>query len=342
MTSNRKNKRIIRDHMDRTGLNFLEAKLQLEASGVISKPGGPKLDSSSMEVLDLSPASSRIGLDPLALGATGERKPPLGKIIAVTSAKGGAGKSTVAVTLATYLAQSPMPKTGRSPKVLALDLDVRDGQLGFFTGFWKPTVMRLLRFGISRKEIEETVIHDEGLGIDVILAPRRPRSADELTPELYEELLGELRGIYDYIILDTSVNYLSPLIEKVAYPLADHILLMVENLNSTLYASARWIQEVTGDPRFDGMGIPKDKISIVLTKVQPGDRPELSKKVTANAQEIEIIASIPFESKLFIESSNGTAMERVLEDPAVRAEIKNIAYHIASLSRLIADGDQKD
>lgn len=329
MTSNRKNKRIIRDHMEKTGLNFLEAKLQLETAGVIPKPSEPRaIESDGFN-------------SPLHAGKSKAAVGPLGKVIAVTSAKGGAGKSTVAITLATYLAQTTSPSLGRPPKVLALDLDVRDGQIGFLAGFWKPTVMRLHRFGISEREIEDTVIHDEGLGIDVILAPRRPRSSDELTPEFYEELIGKLRGVYDYIILDTSVNYLSPLIEKVAYPLADHILLMVENLNSTLYASARWIQEVTGDPKFDGMGISQDKISIVLTKVQPGDNPALDKKVIANTHEIEIIASIPLEHQLFIEAANATAMERVLENPEVRAEIQRIALHIERLFGFLGKDDSR-
>jgi Mrp family chromosome partitioning ATPase len=72
----------------------------------------------------------------------------LGQVIAVTSSKGGSGKSTVSITLATYLAHSSINsvKEGlldsngqpvKKPlKVLLLDLDVRDGQVGFFTGFW--------------------------------------------------------------------------------------------------------------------------------------------------------------------------------------------------------------
>jgi len=328
MTSNRKNKRIIRNHMEKTGLNFLEAKLQLEASGAISKPGDlrPSIGNPG-ELLDLSPGPFQGELNPFALGAP-KSSSPLGKVIAVTSAKGGTGKSSVAVTLAAYLAQASKHGPVRPLKVLLLDMDVRDGQIGFFTGFWKPTVMKILRFGISEKQIEDTVIHDEGLGVDVLLAPRRPRSSDELTPEFYEELIGKLRGTYDYIILDTSVNYLSPLMEKVALPQADRIVLLVENLNSTAYASARWIREVTSKIEFEGMGIPKDRISAILNKVRPGDDPEHSKKVIQNLQEIPIIGSIPLRSELFIDASNSQSMERVLEDPEIRGHVQAIVFSL--------------
>ena len=150
-------------------------------------------------------------------------------------------------------------------KVLLLDLDVRDGQVGFFTGFWKPTVMKLRRFGINREQIEETKIYDEGLKIDVMLAPRRPRSAEELPPEFYVELITYLRSMYDYIILDTSVNYLDPLLEKVAYPMADLIVMVTEVVSTSVFSMARWVQEVTSPLDQNGMAIPKRKIGIVST-----------------------------------------------------------------------------
>ena len=318
MTSNRKNKRIIRDHMEKTGLNFLEAKLQLETSGLISKPGEPK----AVDVSDLNWHPRRTEQRTLAK--------PLGKVITVTSSKGGAGKTSIALTLAGYIALSSKSGPHRPLKVLALDLDVRDGQIGFFTGFWKPTVMKLLRFGISEKQIEDTVIHDGNLGVDVLLAPRRPRSADELSPEFYGELLDRLRGIYDYIILDTSVSYTDSIRSQVGYGYGtvDKILVLTDPVNTSLFGLSRWIQEVTGPLDQGGLGVSKSRISVVLNRVLPGTDPERSSKVVNSAMELPIVGSIPHKSELFHRAADTEGLARLLGDPEIRAALKRILLSV--------------
>lgn len=316
MTSNRKNKRIIRDHMEKTGLNFLEAKLQLEASGVISKPGEPK----SIDPDD-SNWRNRTGKSKIPAG-------PLGKVIAVTSSKGGSGKTSTALALAGYLALSSKSGPYRPLKVLTIDLDVRDGQIGFFTGFWKPTVMKLLRFGISEKEIEDTVIHDERLDVDVLLAPRRPRSADDLSPEFYAELIAKLRGIYDYIILDTSVSYTDSIRSQVAYGCAERILVLVEPVHSSLFGLSRWIQEITGPLDQNGLAIPKNRISVVINKVLPGLDPESNPKVVNSAMEIPIVGSIPQKNELFSGAADTEGLARLLDDPEIRAALRRVLLSV--------------
>jgi len=305
MTSNRKNKRIIRDHMERAGLNFLEAKLQLEVAGLIPKPGEPNLLGSSSKA----------------------DRSPLGKVIAVTSARGGTGKSTIALALGGYLALSSKLGPGKPLKVLVLDMDLRDGQIGLFTDSWTPTVMKLLRDGTTAKDIEGAVIHNAGLSVDLLLAPSRPRSADNLTVEFYEELIGQLKEIYYYIVIDTAGSHHDPFRSKVAYPLADRIILLAENFKSTISASARWAQGMTYPVEQEGLGIPKDRIGIVLNKVLPGH--ELKGEVVLeNAPEIPLIGSIPCNSKLFVDSANSGELERVLSDPLVGPELRAVALEI--------------
>lgn len=364
MTSNRKNKRIIRNHMEKTGLNFLEAKLQLEASGAIPKPG----ERAPSEVLDLSFNSSQVPLDPFALATNPQGKvvamtsskggkgkssaaiasatylahaalgtgrsetpaDPLGRVITVTSSKGGGGKTTTALALGAYLAMSSKSGPYRPLKVLVLDLDVRDGQIGFFTGFWKLTVMRLLRFGISKKEIEETVIHDENLDVDVLLAPRRPRSADDLSPEFYAELIAKLRGIYDYIVLDTSVSYTDSIRSQVGYGYGttDRILVLTDTTNTSLMGLSRWIQSVAAPLDQGGLGVAKSRISVVLNRVLSGTDPESNRKVINSAMEIPIIGSIPLRSELFRGAADTEGLARLLDDPEIRAALRRVLLSV--------------
>ncbi len=253
----------------------------------------------------------------------------LGQVVAVTSSKGGSGKSTVAISLATFLAHSSANSVRegletRPLKVLILDLDVRDGQLGFLTNNSKPTVIQLRMEGISPDTIEKTVIHSSRLKCDLLLAPKRPRNADDTPPDFYAELVQQLRKMYDYVILDTSVNYLDPLLEKVAYPMADQIVFVTDIVIHSFFSMTRWIQEVTKPKNQMGMGISKNKIGIVVNKslanvAMPGE------KIYQASLGIPIITPIPSNPKIMASAANTQQMDLLLQHSDTYTAIRRLA-----------------
>jgi MinD-like ATPase involved in chromosome partitioning or flagellar assembly len=270
-----------------------------------------------------------------------EPSPYLGQVVAVTSSKGGSGKSTVAVTLATYLAHSSESSvkdgTAEKPlKVLILDLDVRDGQLGFLTGNANPTVIQLRLNGISPETIENTVIHSSRLKCDLLLAPKRPRSSDDTPPEFYVELINTLRKMYDYVILDTSVNYMDPLLEKVAYPAADQIIFVTDIVVNSVFSMTRWIQEVTRERDQNGMGISPRKIGIVVNK-SLADVGMGGDKISKSALGIPIITVIPSNPKLIAHSANIQSMEYILKHEDIRTAIRRLARGIVGKKYPLSD-----
>lgn len=256
----------------------------------------------------------------------------LGQVVAITSSKGGSGKSTVAVSLATYLAHSSINSVRegleqKPLKVIILDLDVRDGQLGFLTGNSRPTVINLRINGLSKPVVEQTVIHSSRLKADLLLAPKRPRNSDDTPPDFYVELIHTLRQMYDYIILDTSVNYLDPLLEKVAYPTSDQIVFVTDIVVNSVFSMTRWIQEVTGPREKNGMGISKNKIGIVVNKSlsnvnMPGE------KIARSALGIPVITAIPSNPKLVAHAANMQSMEVLLKHKDLYPAIRRLARAI--------------
>lgn len=298
MTSNRRTKKLIRSHMGATGLCYLEAKR-------------------SLEVFDSHPR--------------------LGKLIAVASSRSGAGKTSISIGLASYLARASEEAvaqnlTDRPLKVLLLDLDLRDGQVGIATGFWKPTVMRLHRFGISTDEIESTKIYSEKLKIDLLLSPRSSSSADELTPDFYDDLLAKLKPLYDYIIMDTSVSYLDPLFEKVVYPLADEIILATDPYAHS--SMARWLSAVAKSESDGGMGISRDKIKVVANGMLKSQPLEL---VSAMSEGLPVVSSIPAKPKLFARALGNSQMEMIFEDRKLRRAFGKVARSVAGVDCPLAD-----
>lgn len=258
----------------------------------------------------------------------------LGQIVAVTSSKGGSGKSTIAMSLASFLAKSSIHSVEegleqRPLKVLLLDLDVRDGQVGFLTGKTKPTVLNIRTNSVTKNVIENTVIHDDKLSIDLLLAPKRPRYADGTPPDFYIELLQKLKKMYDYIILDTSVNYLDPLLEKVAYPMADQIIFVTDFVITSIFSMTRWIQEVTNPESKQGMNINKGKIGIVINKVKKDVNlsPEKIAKASLN---LKIIAAVPACDKLVAHAANLQSMEYLLKSPEIYKGISMLAKSVVN------------
>lgn len=270
-----------------------------------------------------------------------EESPYLGQVVAVTSSKGGSGKSTVTMTTATYLAHSSVNSVRqgleeRPLKILVLDLDVRDGQTGFMTGDSSPTVLKLMNEGISKKTIESTVIHKKNLKLDILLAPKRPRLSDEIPIEFYVELISNLKKMYDYVFLDTSVNYLDPLLEKVAYPMADQIVFVTDMGLNSVFSMTRWVKEVTSPRENGGMGINKNKIGIVVNK-SISDVNMTASKIRQSAVGIPVVTAVPSSPKLVTNSLNLRSMERLLQHEAMFNSFSKLARGIVGKKYNLSD-----
>lgn len=268
-----------------------------------------------------------------------ENNEKLGKVISITSSKGGSGKSTVAVSLASYIARSSQQskKEGieKEPLSVAIvDLDVRDGQLGFVTGKSTPTVLNIRLKSeddtVPAHLAKESAIYSEGLGCDLYLAPKSPRGSEEVPPPWYNNLIQTLRTMYDYVILDTSVNYLDTLLEEVAYPSSDQIIFVTDLGIQSVFGMARWIREVTGkggpggDP---GMGVNPNKIGIVVNKTMPGVgmTPDKIKKA---AMGLPVLTNLPSMPTMVTAAANAKRLQDLTKN-------KEFNRYIRILSRAV-------
>lgn len=256
----------------------------------------------------------------------------LGKVIVVNASKGGTGKSTTnaAIAAATSKASREAVAAGRESrqlKTIIVDIDVRDGQLGFITGFTKPTVVELWRNGLTEENLDKTILHDDGLDADLLLAARRPRHSFGIKGEFYDRLITMLKGRYDLIFFDTSVNYLEPLLAEVCYPRANHIIFVTEPVITSLFSMTRWILEVTNPRNKQGFGIPKSRVSIVINKYMPDIALPTSRIVKAAAG-IEIVAVVPSMPRATNRATNERAIETLLEIPGYAKPINKVVSKI--------------
>ena len=124
--------------------------------------------------------------------------PPQEKVVLVTSASPGDGKSFVAVKLGATLALL-------DKRVLLVGMDIRKPRLAEYLGI-AP------RFGLTQYvagtdiSIDQLIVREPNMAnLDVIVAgPVPPNPGELLTSPRVDELFRELRERYDYIIVDTA------------------------------------------------------------------------------------------------------------------------------------------
>lgn len=119
------------------------------------------------------------------------------KVIMLTSFNPGAGKSFVAVNTALTLSH-----TGK--KVLLVDTDIRKGTLSKHLGMSKRQNGLTTYLSGRVDSVDDIIVPKYGTdNLDVIYAgPIPPNPSEMLMSERFGKLVEEMRGRYDYVILD--------------------------------------------------------------------------------------------------------------------------------------------
>lgn len=121
-----------------------------------------------------------------------------GKTISVFGTKGGTGKSTVSVNLATALQE-------KGKDIVLIDLDLQFGDVGIFMNVPRfETISDLVKEGSFSRSSIKRYLYKHNTGVSILCAPASPELAEIVKPEHISMIADVLKKEFDYIIFDMS------------------------------------------------------------------------------------------------------------------------------------------
>ncbi len=234
-----------------------------------------------------------------AIGSTGsaaEGGYARGRIIIVFNPKGGVGKTTISINLASAL------QMRKGQRVLLVDCDTITGHVASSLGLHQPKTLANAweepdAAGATQTLAEIATIHSSGIGVLVMAAS--PLHTEVLDPKRVADSIVAARDFFDWVILDMHPDY-GPL-NQALFEQADKILVPVTPDVPCIRAAVQF-REVAIE-----LGI-RDHLSLVINRANSGVSASDVERVVG----IRALARVRSAGLLFVRASNEgkSAVER--------------------------------
>ncbi len=172
-------------------------------------------------------------------------------MVALFSPKGGVGRTTLAYNLAVAL--------GSGHRVCLVDGTLQFSDL---RGLLRvpavaPSILNLPTDRIRESDLAEVLWKDPS-GIDILLAPPRVEMAEMVTTRDVEKVLGIIRKLYEFVIVDTRAA------------LSDDVLVFLDAADLILQVLSYDSMAIRGlamaGEAFAAIGYPKSKLATILNR----------------------------------------------------------------------------
>jgi septum site-determining protein MinD len=234
----------------------------------------------------------------------------MGKVVVITSGKGGVGKTTTSAALGAALAQN-------GEKVVVVDFDVGLRNLDLVMGAERRVVYDLINVVQGDARLSQALIRDKRVETLHLLPASQTRDKDNLTPQGVEKVITALKSAFDWVICDSPAG-----IERgatLAMRHADAAVIVTNPEVSSVRDSDRIIGLLDAKTERAERGEKIDK-HILITRFDPN---RAARGEMLNISDVLEILSLPLlgiipESEEVLRASNlGTPV--VLNNPASAA-----------------------
>jgi len=175
----------------------------------------------------------------------------MGTVIAVTSGKGGTGKTTLTAAVSSCLAALDC-------QVLCIDMDIGLRNLDLSLGMSDRALMDFSDVAQGRCSLERgAVVHPNIPGLHLLTAPMRLPEGG-FPPEEMQQLMAAVREAFDYVFIDAPAGIGSGF--QLAVAAADRAIVVSNNDPSSLRDAQRTVSELCKT---------MSCVHLVMNRVQP-------------------------------------------------------------------------
>ncbi|SDY95516.1 septum site-determining protein MinD [Citreimonas salinaria] len=239
-----------------------------------------------------------------------KEKPPLGRVVVITSGKGGVGKTTSAAAISAGLAKQGF-------RTVVIDFDVGLRNLDMTMGCERRVVFDFINVIQGDARLKQALIRDKRLDNLFILPTSQTRDKNALTKEGVAKVLDDLKQEFDYIVCDSPAG-----IEhgaQMAMFFADEAVVVTNPEVSSVRDSDRILGLLSSQTkRAESADAEPVKAQVLLTRHDPA-RVQSGEMMTV--EDVLEILAVPLlgvipESPAILRASNiGTPV--VLDEPSV-------------------------
>jgi len=181
-------------------------------------------------------------------------RPPLGRVFALYGAKGGVGTTTIAINAAIALHR----ELGRKVCLVDGNLQFGDHRVFLDLGLDRKSIVDVVTATSIDQDLVRQVLVKHDSGIDLLLAPPSPETAELVTQEHMPVILDILRSLYDYIIVDIDKR-----LDDVNLGIIEtsEIVFVVMTADLSCLKNVRLVLETIGH-----LGYEKTKVQLVLNR----------------------------------------------------------------------------
>ena len=236
-----------------------------------------------------------------------------GRVITITSGKGGVGKTTFSANVSAALAEL-------GKKTAAVDTDVGLRNLDIIMGLENRIVYDIVDVAEGRCRLQKSLIRDKRIATLHLLPAAQTRDKNAITPDAMEKICAELRHMFDFVIVDSPAGIERGFQNAIVG--ADEVVIV-----TTPHVSA-----IRDADRVIGLleAAEKQKIHLVVNRLQPemvrrGDMLEISDMLDILA--IDLLGIIP-EDEYIVVSSNRGELASLTDNSKAGQAYKNIARRL--------------
>ncbi|MCZ2402569.1 AAA family ATPase [Paenarthrobacter sp. Z7-10] len=219
---------------------------------------------------------------------------PKGRVIAVISPKGGAGKTTIATNLAVGLAASAPHET------VLVDLDL---QFGDVANALQIAPEQSLAEAVRGAAPQDTMVLKSYLsphpsGLYALCAPDSPADEAHISAADITHLLEQLAGQYRYVVIDTGAG------------LSDHTLAALDSATDFIFVAGMDVPSIRGLRKeldvLKALGMVPAATHVVLNGADPRDGLSLHNVETTLGRKTDVV--IPFSRAVRLSTNQGTPL----------------------------------